>query len=97
MTGAEKDPIRGTRAAESAHADTPFGEYSGLGLQFAVSVVVWVFVGQWLDRKFGTGPWLLITMVFLAGGLSFYNMYRKLMRIQARDDAARAARKAGQP
>jgi F0F1-type ATP synthase assembly protein I len=94
MTGAPKDPFGGAKS--SAHGgDTPFGEYSGLGLQFAISVVVWVLVGQWLDKKFAMTPWLLIACLFLGGGLSFYNMYTKLMAVQKRDDAARAARRDG--
>ncbi|MDB4917683.1 MAG: hypothetical protein JWM95_5327 [Gemmatimonadetes bacterium] len=96
MTGADRDPFQaGPPADPQGNGDTPFGEYSGLGLQFAVSVVVWVFVGQWLDRKFATAPWLLIAALFVGGGLSFWNMYTKLMAVLRRDDAARAARKSG--
>ena len=70
------------------------GEYAGLGLQFAASIILFLYVGQWLDRKLGTAPWLLMTGVFLGAGASFYSMYRKLMAAQAREEAAKAARKA---
>jgi hypothetical protein len=33
--------------------------------------------------------------VFLGAGASFYSMYRKLMAAQAREDAARKARREG--
>jgi ATP synthase protein I len=69
-------------------------EFAGVGLQFAVSILVFLYLGQWLDRKLGTAPWLLIIGVFLGAGASFYSMYRKLMAAQARDEAARKARKA---
>ena len=69
-------------------------EFAGVGLQFAVSILVFLYLGQWLDRKLGTAPWLLIVGVFLGAGASFYSMYRKLMAAQARDEAARKARKA---
>jgi ATP synthase protein I len=68
-------------------------EFAGIGLQFALSILVFVYLGQWLDRKLGTTPWLLIIGVFLGAGASFYSMYRKLMAAQARDDAARKARR----
>lgn len=68
-------------------------EFAGVGLQFAVSILVFLYLGQWLDRKLGTAPWLLIIGVFLGAGASFYSMYRKLMAAQARDEAARQARK----
>ena len=56
-------------------------------------ILAGVYAGQWLDRKLGTAPWLLIIGVFSGAGLSFYSMYRKLMQVQARDDAVRAARR----
>lgn len=76
---------------------TSVGEYAGLGIQFAASIVVFLYLGQWLDRKLGTAPWLLLAGVFLGAGGSFYSMYRRLMAAQAREDAARAARKRGEP
>jgi ATP synthase protein I len=68
-------------------------QFAGVGLQFAVSIIVFLYFGQWLDRKLGTAPWLLIVGVFLGAGASFYSMYRKLMAVQARDDAARKAQR----
>ena len=68
-------------------------EFAGVGLQFAVSILVFLYLGQWLDRKLGTAPWLLIGGVFLGAGASFYSMYRKLMAAQAREEAARKARR----
>jgi ATP synthase protein I len=69
------------------------GEFAGVGLQFAVSILVFLYLGQWLDRKLGTAPWLLMGGVFLGAGASFYSMYRKLMAAQAREEAARKARR----
>jgi len=54
-----------------------------------------LYAGQWLDKKLGTAPWLLMIGVFLGAGLSFYSMYRKLMAAQAKDDEARRARREG--
>ena len=72
-------------------------EFAGVGLQFALSILVFVYAGQWLDRKLGTAPWLLLAGVFVGGAGSFYSMYRKLMAAQARDEAARKARREGHP
>ena len=73
------------------------GDYAGFGIQFAASIVVFLYLGQWLDRKLGTAPWLLIIGVFLGAGASFYSMYRKLMAANAREEAARKARREGHP
>ena len=72
---------------------TSAGAVAGMGLQFAVAIVAFFFVGQWLDSKWGTTPWMLIAGVFLGGGASFYSMYRRLVSSQASDDAARKARR----
>lgn len=68
------------------------GAYAGLGLQFAASIIVFLYLGQWLDRKLGTEPWLLLIGVFLGAGGSFYSIYRKLMRDQEREEAAKRER-----
>lgn len=68
------------------------GAYAGLGLQFAVSILVFLFIGQWLDRKLGTSPVLLIVGVFVGGGAAFYSIYRKLMAMQQREEQAKRER-----
>ncbi len=101
MTGTPKHPSpsvgRGPNPDEGGGGGTSTGEFAGLGLQFVVAILGGLYAGQWLDRKLGTAPWLLIIGVFLGAGLSFYSMYHKLMTAQARDDAARKARREGQP
>jgi F0F1-type ATP synthase assembly protein I len=93
--GTPRGPVDPRRVPEEGISA---GEYAGFGIQFAASIVVFLYVGQWLDRKLGTAPWLLLVGVFLGAGGSFYSMYRKLMAAQAREDAARAERrKDGQP
>lgn len=57
--GSKKNPVR------------DFGPFLTLGLQLAISVVVFFFIGYWLDGKFGTAPWCTLGGAFLgaAGGL----------------------------
>lgn len=71
------------------------GAYAGFGLQFAASLLVFLWVGQWIDRKLGTAPLFLMLGVFVGGGAAFYSMYRKLMAIQEREEKARKERQAG--
>ena len=72
-------------------------QFAGVGLQFALSILVFVYVGNWLDRRLGTAPWMLLVAMFLGAGGSFYSMYRKLMAAQAREEAARKATRDGMP
>jgi ATP synthase protein I len=69
---------------------------AGLGFQFAASLVLFFFAGQWLDRRLGTAPVFLLVGVFVGGGGSFYSMYRRLMNAQRREDEAKAAERASE-
>ena len=69
------------------------GAYTGLGLQFAVSIVLFVYLGSWADRKFGTSPLFLLLGLFVGAGGSFYAMVRRLNAANKQEEAAaRAAR-----
>jgi F0F1-type ATP synthase assembly protein I len=89
-----EDPTRrGQRRTSGAErerqSDGSAMKYAGVGLQFAVSILLFLYAGQWLDRRFGTAPWLMMLGVFVGGGASFYSMYRRLMADQAREEAER--------
>ena len=55
-------------------------KYAGLGVQLAVSVLVFVFVGQWLDRKLGTGGLITVIAAFVGFGGTMYWLIRSLTR-----------------
>jgi F0F1-type ATP synthase assembly protein I len=84
------DPPRKPGPASSLGAT---GRYAGLGLQFAISILVFLYVGQWLDGRFGTKPVFLYLGVFVGAGAAFYSMYRSLMADQRREDEERERRK----
>ena len=54
--------------------------YAGLGVQLAVSLVIFALAGQWADRKLGTGGLLTILAVFLGFGGTMYSLVRGLNR-----------------
>lgn len=49
----------------------------GLGLQFVVTILVCLFLGQWVDRKLGTTPWMLLVGVLLGAALGMWMMVRQ--------------------
>ncbi len=53
-------------------------EFAGLGVQFVVAILLFLFVGKFLDGRFGTTPWLMIVGVFVAAAASIFAMYRKV-------------------
>jgi len=54
--------------------------YAGLGIQLAVSILVFVLVGQWVDRKLGTGGIITIVAAFVGFGGTMYSLIRSLNR-----------------
>jgi F0F1-type ATP synthase assembly protein I len=54
-------------------------EFAGIGMQFAVTIVVFAFAGIWLDKRLGTSPWLLIGLVLGGSSLAFWAMYRRVV------------------
>lgn len=70
------DPLPDPR--ESGRPLSDLARYSGLGLSFAVTLLVFAAGGWWLDRKLESSPWFLIVGVFVGFGLSLYSMLQKL-------------------
>ncbi len=70
-------PGDGTQPGHDSQGGMPknpakdFGPFLTMGLQLAISVVVFFFIGYWLDGKFGTSPWLTIagSVLGATGGL----------------------------
>ena len=67
--------------------------FAGVGLQFAIAIVLFLLLGQWADKKFGTAPVFLIAGVFIGGGAAFYSMYRRIAAAQRADDERRKREK----
>jgi ATP synthase protein I len=55
-------------------------QYAGIGIQFLISLLLGLYGGQWLDRKFDTKPLFLLVGVFVGAGAAFFSMYRVIMR-----------------
>jgi ATP synthase protein I len=53
--------------------------FAGAGVQFVVSILLFLYIGKWLDAKLGTAPWLLMAGVFVGAGAGFYSFYHRIM------------------
>lgn len=78
------DPLRRDNSDLRAGA-----QYMGLGLQFAGAIILFLYVGQWVDRRLGTDPWGLYIGVFTGFGAGFLSLYRTLTEAERRDQARR--------
>lgn len=53
-----------------------------LGLSFAVPLVVFALGGRWLDRRFGTFPWLFLGGLVLAAMLGVLFAVRAVRKVE---------------
>jgi len=83
------------RPQQSSRKGLSGADFAGLGIQFAFTIIVFLFAGQWLDNRLGTNGLFTIAGVFLGAGGAFYSMYRKISAAQKQDDAERKARQQG--
>lgn len=49
---------------------------TGIGFYIAICILLGVGGGLWLDNRFNTGPWLLITGMCFGLFLAVYGVYR---------------------
>ncbi|HEX8317828.1 AtpZ/AtpI family protein [Longimicrobium sp.] len=69
------------------------GDLAGVGLGFAASVALFLFLGMWADRRLDTSPWLLILGAFIGGAAGFWSMYRRLVVAPKQNDRETMDRK----
>ena len=71
---------------EGAFGSGPAAQFMGLGLQFVLSLLLFLYIGKWVDGKLGTSPWFLILGVFTGASAAFYSMYRSLKVAERRQE-----------
>lgn len=75
-------PERGQGPAGGSPSGPSPAQFAGSGIQFAVSILLFLYIGKWADSKLGTAPWLLMLGVFVGAGAGFYSFYRAIMSAQ---------------
>ena len=56
---------------------TTYARWAGFGIEFGGVVAVFCAIGYWLDQKWNTSPWFLLTGFFLAFIGMFYNIWKQ--------------------
>jgi len=56
------------------------GKYSALGLEMALSVVIGLGIGYYLDQWLGTAPWLMILWIGFGFAAGVRSLYRAAVR-----------------
>jgi ATP synthase protein I len=88
----QRDENLSESARESA-ALRGLAPYLTLGIQLALSIVVFFFLGKWLDGRFNTSPWLMLGGLLLGGGGGMYKFITSVMKLGQQQDELDAERK----
>ena len=64
---------------KAAGAYAVAGSYTSLGIQFAVTILLFTAAGWWLDGQLGTTPLFILLGTLLGAVGGFYKLYRTLM------------------
>ena len=94
MDDGSRSPGPGRKRMDSAVSGA---EFAGIGVQFALAILVFVYAGVWLDKRLGSTPWLTLIGVFVGAAGGFYSMYRKITASQRREVEQQAKRRSGPP
>jgi len=62
--------------SESGKQLKVFGRVGALGIELAVSTVIGLLAGRWLDHKLSTGPYLMLVGLILGVVAGFRSVYR---------------------
>ena len=93
-----KKPVREKADGEGGNSKVPWWQpglvlFAKLSGWIAVPVVIAVFLGTWLDKKFGTAPWLFLATVGASFLLSMFGIVRdslqEMKRIEKEEEKKR--------
>ena len=66
MAGRDQGPIR------------TLGMIGGLGFQLGLTILLGALAGYYLDRRWGTSPWLVLVGTLAGTAVGFYEVMRAL-------------------
>jgi F0F1-type ATP synthase assembly protein I len=72
-----------------------WAKWTAAGFEFGASVLLFFLLGQWLDARWGTPPWLTLLGTFTGVAAGTYLLVRQALRAEraeARSSAAPLAR-----
>lgn len=71
------------------------GNYLGLGVQLAATIVLLLYGGKWLDEKYNTGSTWTLTGAVLGVVAGMYNLIKTVFELEKKENAAK--KKSGTP
>lgn len=84
-SGKDKDSLRKFLSNPLLKTDSKIAQYSGLGITLAVTILLFLWVGKWLDGKFETGVLFTLILTFIGFSAGFYSFYLNVKKLTETD------------
>ena len=68
------------RTGESPSELRAWRKLAGVGFEFIVAILMFGFLGRWIDSKAGTGPWLMVAGFGVGFAVGLYLLIRTANR-----------------
>lgn len=75
--------------ADSLRATAP---YLTLGAQLAITVVVFFYIGKYVDGFLETTPWMMVTMTLLGAVGGLIKFFKTVIELSKKEDDERRAK-----
>jgi F0F1-type ATP synthase assembly protein I len=72
-----------------------FGPYLTMGMQLAIAVVAFFFLGRWLDSVFDTAPWLMVIGLLIGTVGGFMSFFRSVVAMGKKEEKLKHTADAG--
>lgn len=84
-SGKSNKPLKEVLTKSLFKADSKFAQYSGLGITLVVTILIFLWLGRWLDGKFATGVLFTLILTFVGFALGFYSFYLNIKKLTDTD------------
>lgn len=65
--------------------DNKVAQYSGLGLTLAFTILLFFWIGKWIDEKAGTTVVFTLILTFIGFAAGFYSFYLNIKKLTEED------------
>jgi ATP synthase protein I len=65
-----------SKPEKNQETDSPYAFALGAGTELVVSVLGCFLIGQWLDKKLGTSPWLMLLGALFGISVGLYRLVK---------------------
>jgi ATP synthase protein I len=81
MNRSDEERRRGRGSGSMADAARTIGALSTVGIAFVLAITIGAGLGWYLDKVFGTGPWLFFVFFAIGCAAGVLNVYRTAGRM----------------